>query len=102
MPFLFRTLTAIVLLVFAIQSLAVVVLLAIVAGLFFRTKQTLGLLFLLGILTAVTANPVIGLAVVGIAAIFAGQRKRTQLNAVSATFPNRMEIASPRTKGGIP
>ncbi len=66
---LFRLLTVLALLAFAINAIVIVVMFAILAGLIFRTKQTLSLLLFFGALAAFAANPAIGLALASVVGV---------------------------------
>lgn len=72
---LFRLLTALVLVIFAIQAVAVAVPLVILAGLIFRTKQTLAILGFCAVLAAFATHPIIGLAVIGVFGVIAWLQK---------------------------
>lgn len=78
MSLLIRALTALVVLIAVINAVAVAVPLVILAGLIFRTKQTLAFLGFCAVLAAFAAHPVIGLAVIGVSSVIAWLKKGEQ------------------------
>ena len=71
-----RLILAIVAFVLALAVLKMVIVVIVIAGLIFRTKETIGLLLLGGFLTLLAAQPLIGLGLLGIAAIVKAVRKQ--------------------------
>jgi hypothetical protein len=85
-----RALSVLVLVIFAINAAAVVLLLAIAAGLMFRTKQTLALLSLFAVLAALTAHPGIGLlAVVAFVIVLWLENRKPKPGEAHALPPSR-------------
>lgn len=75
MSLLIRALTALVVLIAVINAVAVAVPLAILAGLIFRTKQTLAVLAFCVVLAAFAAHPGVGLLVIGLVAALSWLQK---------------------------
>lgn len=71
---------AILIIGFAVFAFKVAILLLFLAGLIFRTKETIGLILILGAFALLSAYPVAGIAVIIVAAISAfvinGRRPR--------------------------
>lgn len=66
-----RLILAILAFVLAIAVLKMIIIAIVLAGLIFRTKATIGLLFLGGFLTLLAAQPLIGLGLLAVIAIAA-------------------------------
>ena len=98
---IFRASTALVVLAFAINAIAVVVVLAIAVGLILRPKQTLSLLCLFGALAILAANPAIGLAAFSAAAFIFYIRKRAGAKRDATTRPSSVKFLPPPMWGDI-
>lgn len=61
-----RLILAIIAFVLALAVIKAVIIALVIAGLIFRTKVTIGLLLLGGLLTLIAAQPILGLGVTGV------------------------------------
>ena len=84
---LFRLITALVVVIFAIQAVAVAIPLVILAGLIFRTKQTLSVLVFFLILAAFAAHPGVGVLVIGSLAAISWLQKGKRPQEVAKALP---------------
>ena len=71
-----RFLLALVVFALAVAILKMVIVALIIAGLIFRTRETIGLLLLGGLITLIAAQPFIGLGLLVVFAVVAVANKR--------------------------
>lgn len=64
-----RILGTLLLIAVIISAVKIALVLLLLAGLIFRTRETIGLIIVLGLLTAFNAHPAIGLTIAGMAGV---------------------------------
>ncbi|RYG89851.1 MAG: hypothetical protein EON59_00985 [Alphaproteobacteria bacterium] len=77
-----RFLLAIVAFVLAIAVLKMVIAALIIAGLIFRTKETIGLILLFGLLAVIRAAPLLGLGLLALVIVMAVVLKKREARAL--------------------